>query len=57
MTIQSHSKKKREARLALLQERNYDPNAHEEEDSKRTRGRASDETKQVYKSRVLDYRE
>ncbi|BCR92461.1 uncharacterized protein ACHE_80361A [Aspergillus chevalieri] len=48
---------KSEARRKLRESRNYDPLAHRKEDSQRSRGRASMETKELYKETVKLYEE
>lgn len=48
---------KSKARQKLRESRQYDPLAHVEEDTQRSRGRASGETKEGYKERVKLYEE
>ena len=48
---------KSKARQKLCESRQYDPLAHVEEDTQRIRGRASGETKKVYRERVNLYEE
>lgn len=48
---------KSEARRKLRESRNYDSLVHLEKDTQRSRGRASEETKDVYRERVKLYEE
>ena len=48
---------KSKARQKLRESRQYDPLAHVEDDTQRSCGRASGETKEVYRERVKLYEE
>ncbi|KAL2782402.1 hypothetical protein BJX66DRAFT_199881 [Aspergillus keveii] len=52
MTSLSKDDKKRAERRALRQSRHHDPQEHQEKDSVRARGKASEDTKEVYRNTV-----